>query len=727
MKHNGMRALFFVIAVLMAFVASPVVAHAHMGAERFKVEKRVSVPPKGPRGQLEVRSPIGEPVRLLRGEGGDYTGAFEVRNSGPGPLTINRVYVLDADDDPRSPSGLVAQPEGGTRSSIAPGQSRKYFVTWHSADVRASELYAELVVDSDAAQPDAKVVDAPKLIGVVAQRRLGLARHALSLLVMIPFLVALLAFSSRFVRSLGDRTLRIAAGAIMFIECALATWLFASFDRELGKRDGNDGLQFIERSVLDGRNGLELFLGVDGLSIAALLAATVVGLTAILTTDTRLGGARRAIGGAAIVVSGAVLVLVAQTSLLLLLGWAFTIAGAVYLTWDSSKKASAKLAIVGISSTVSLAVAVRWMSTHTGGCYLVDGSEAAAVYAFPDLARAHFVNDLLPMIGLPGYRAAWLLSFLGCAAFLPLVPVHGWLKDLGSPSEGAESSPAKTVLVGALLPALSGYSILRLCLSIELDGARWGAESLPAIGVALLVVGGAWALVERDIVRLGAHLAVARGGLILLLAFSLTPHGIESAIGLVSAHAVVASLFYVATKMAVVHVGTHDLERLSGLGRSAPVLSAALVLGTIGLAAPIFPGVIGPLVGLLGSLGRNPWLTGLGTLGWLLSVAAAARTARVVFGAQPRAWRSSKYLEPFGGVLPDLRRNDLLWAGPLFILALLLAAIPRAFVGPSDPMIRDLTPKLDPDGPTRVAALDAAFEGRAVSAHEPDALLPCRG
>ena len=318
MKATIGRALIVLLAIVGAFFVSTPIADAHMGAERFKLEKRVSVPPKGPRGQLELRSLSGEAgVKLLRGEGSDYSGAFEVRNTGPGPLIVNRVFVLDADDDPRSPSGLVAQPEGGTRTAIAPGQSRKYLVTWHSVDARVSELYAQLVVDSDAAKPDAKVVDPPKLIGVVAQRRVGITRHLLVLLVTLPLLAALLALASRFVRSLGDRTLRIAAGAIMFVEASLATWLFAGFDRELGKRDGNDGLQFIERTILDKQNGIELFLGVDGLSVAAVLAATVVGLTAILATDASRGGVRRAIGGTGIVLSGAVLVLVAQTSLLL--------------------------------------------------------------------------------------------------------------------------------------------------------------------------------------------------------------------------------------------------------------------------------------------------------------------------------------------------------------------------------------------------------------------------
>ncbi len=689
--------------LVLAFGLFTPVARAHMGAERFKLEKRVSVPPKGPRGQLEVRSLSGgREVRLLRGEGSDYVGEFEIRNTGRGPLTVNRVFVVDAEDDPRSPPGLVAQPEGGVRSAIPEGTSRRWSVTWHAAEARAQELYVLLVIDSDAAQPDAKVVDPPKILGIVAQRRVGLGRHGLLALSLLPMFVALLAFASRFVRALGGRVLRVAAVAVMVLEAAIATWLFAGFDRELGRRDGNDGLSFIDRFVIDRGSGIELSLGVDGLSIGVILAVVVVALACFVALAS-VDDARDRIGGGALLVGGVVLALSVQTTAIFVVAWALSALGAAIATREAAPRASAKIAVVGVLSTVLLGLATRWLASHAGGGTLFDGTESPSSYAFADLGRAHLASELAPVLGLPGYRAAWLLTFLGAASFLPLVPLHSWLGDLGASLAGERRSLSPVALTAALLPTLSGYAILRLCLLVQPDGARWGAESLPVVGVALMALGGLFAVAEPKLDRLGLHLTLTRGGLLLMLAFSLTPQGIEGASSLVTACALGSALFYLTAGTAIGRVRDASLARLGGFGRTAPALSVGLLVGALALGGPALPGLAGPLLGLVGAVGRNPVSSMAGVAALALAMVGVARAAAVVFGPRPTEWTGSKYLEPFGGALPDLRRADLAWAAPLFTLALLLALAPRLFVGPMDAVIRDLTPRLDPDGPTRVA------------------------
>jgi NADH-quinone oxidoreductase subunit M len=121
------------------------------------------------------------------------------------------------------------------------------------------------------------------------------------------------------------------------------------------------------------------------------------------------------------------------------------------------------------------------------------------------------------------------------------------------------------------------------------------------------------------------------------------------------------------------------------------------------LGAPVLPGSWSALVGLVGSLGRNPILTVAAGAGLVIAATAAVRIARTAFGAQPVAWRSSKYLEPFGGAPPDVRGRELLWALPLLVGVVAIGFLPRAFLGEGEQAIRDLIPKLDPPGPTQVS------------------------
>ena len=703
-------ALLFLVLTTFALAG---VASAHMGAERFKVEKRSSVPPTGPRGQLAVKSLTGgDTVRLLRGEDGDFTGVFEVDNTGPGPLLVNRVFVLDAEDDPRSPPGLSALPETPTRSAIPAGGSRRFRVMWRPGDARAKELFAELVIDTDAAQPGATVVDAPKVIGVVAERRAGVMTHVASILVLLPLLAALLAAISRFVPALDPRRLRVVAAAVLALEAFFGAWMLAGFDRELGKRDGNEGLQFIERAVIDGKSGIELYLGVDGLSVAVAAVIAVVGLVGVLSSDASSPASRRNVGAAGLMVSGAMLVVLAQTSFLFVLGWALAGAGATMVALAVSRRAGVRVALSAIASTVLLGVWARAMATHTGAVYLSDGTEAAAVYGFPDLARAHFSSIEGAWLGLPPFRAMWLSGFLGVSAFLAVPPLMGWLGGLVAPmaadaAEREATADSWPSLVASVLPALAAYGVVRMIV-IAPDAARWGGESLPAIGAVLVAIGGLAALFEGSLPRIGIHLAMTRTGLFLLAAFSLTPEGLASASGLVASLPVAALTFHLAASRVSALAGGGALERLVGLGRSAPLSAGAIVLGAAALAGLVLPGLSAQLLGVTGSFGRNPAVTVAAMLGLGAVALAVARTAKVAFGEPPASLRSEKQLEPFGGAVPDLRRGD---AASWMVLALsivLLAAVPRSFVDAADQLIRDVYPRLDPDGPTRVAAVDTS-------------------
>jgi NADH-quinone oxidoreductase subunit M len=696
------RRAFLVIAALLAVVlgafvlSGPRVAYAHMGEEKFRIERRVVRPPDGPRGQIEIRTgaPFA-PVRLLRNDKGEYVGSFEIANTGPGPLTISRVYLAGAEDDPRSAPGLSAVYEGNTRAPLAPGSSRRYDVTWKSDQARVIELYATLVVESDAAQPDADTIDPPKLVGIVATRRLGLARWLPSLLVLFPLALLLAAAIGRFAGS--RRVGKLAAMVVVTANLGAAMWMFFSINPELGRRDGNEGLQFIQRFALDRASGVEWFVGIDGWSHGLVAVVAVVVFAGVMLVDPSHPGWARVTGAIGAVAAGATLALVGQTTILFVAGVAVAGIGASLLVWDArDRSASLHVALATLVSVIFLGWATVRLAELSGSTFLLDGSPTARTYALGDIARARLVTHVEPMLGLPAYRAVWLLTFAGCAPFLPLIPLHGWLRATAS------SRSAGALVAVAILPAIAGYGVLRLGVAMQPDGARWAAQSLPIVGVVLLVLGAAFALAERDIRRLPAGLAAARAGALLLFAFSLTPEGVDGALGLVVGQPIALALVVLGAQAAYDRVRDTSVRRVSGLAESAPLLATTLVVGALTLGAMLLPGMSASLVGFVGSFGRNPVLTIVGAVGLVLLVIAGSRVLRGAFGAQPKAWETNKYLEPFGGAPPDLRAREIAAAVPLLLLLIELAAAPRPFTSSADRTIRDLWPALDSPGPTQV-------------------------
>ncbi|MFO0613570.1 MAG: hypothetical protein U0414_13315 [Polyangiaceae bacterium] len=689
-------AVFVAMAVAALVLGRPSAAYGHIGEEKFRIERRVVRPPDGPRGQIEIRTGApSTPVRLARNEKGEYVGSFDVANTGPGPLTINRVYLAGAEDDPRSAPGLSAVYDGNTRAPIPPGGSRRYDVTWRSDQARVTELFATLVVESDAAQPDADTIDPPKLVGIVASRRLGLARWLPSLLVALPLALLFAAAIARFTGS--RRAAKIFAMVVGVANAGAALWMFSSINPELGRRDGNEGLQFIQRFALDRASGVEWFVGVDGWSHALVLVVAVIALAGVFVADPSRPGWARVTASTGALASGATLAVVGQTTILFVVGVAIAGIGATLAVWDGKdRSASIHVGLATLLSVVLLGWATVRLAELSGGTFLLDGAPTARTYAFGDVARARLVTHLEPMLGLPAYRAVWLLTFAGCAPFLPLIPLHGWTRVTA-----LSRSPGALVAL-TLLPAIGGYGVLRLCVAMQPDGARWAAESLPVVGVAVLVLGAAFALAERDLRRLGSALLAARAGALLLFAFSLTPEGMDGAVGLVVAQPIALGLLVLGAHAAFDRLRDTAIARVRGLGQSAPLLASVVVLGAVALGAMLAPGVSASLVGIVGSFGRNPVLTIVASAPLAALAIAGARALRSAFGDPPKAWETSKYLEPFGGAPPDLRSREIAAAVPLIVVLLALAVAPRPFTSSADRTIRDLWPALDPPGPTQV-------------------------
>lgn len=694
--HRGLR---LVVALLLLVVGAslPSVAFAHMGAERAKLQPRAITPPKGPRGQVEIVSGKDGVLRLLRSEGSDYVGSFQVKNVGPGPLTISQVYAFDTSDAPRTARGFGVQPSGSERGALAPQQQRTYEVKWRADQSQASELYALLVVESDAAQPDATVVDPPKLVGVVAERKLGLPRYGTTAFVLS---FVLLALASLGLRALRESVSKVLLGAIAIVPVALVVVMGLSFDSDFGARQGNDGLQFIERIVLQREGGLEYFVGLDGLSAPLLIVLALLSLVTVITASERdLRERPFAIVRFAALMSAIALALVSQTAWMFAAAFCAALAIAAWsLVGDGV--ALRRFIPFALASAICTLLSIRFLIAHAGTSYLFDGTPSTTVHAFGDIAATHLGADPSLWFGGLGYRVAWVLGVLGAVAILP----HPFLAPaLDAAMTRDRGLRARTIT--APLIVLGGYVLMRTGLFLQPDGASFGAQVVSIVALGLATISALSSIAEADPRKALVRLAETGALLAVGAAMSLTLQGMQGALVLFGSTAL---SFLVAQRcLAVIEerAAPDEMASLGGLLRDAPILSIvyAIAIGTISLLPPLL-GFWGTSLSAFGVIGRHP-ITGAWFLGiTILTMIGGVRRLNALVGDPPKSWEKNKLLEPFGGRMPDLRGKEAWGLAFAAAILVLVGVYPRPWIRPSNATLLDMFPRLDPPGPTQVAS-----------------------
>ncbi len=609
------------------------------------------------------------PLELTPAQGG-WVGSFTVTNLGSEPLVVSRVAIRGDELDVRSPSRLsVHFAEGPTTSAtLAPGAAKDVVVTWMpDRDPRVRQAFGQVVVTST--DEDAGEV----AMGFRAQLPTGLGMlgaHALSVLVALPLIVILAAMALR-VSGRPDHPVvgkvALCAGAA---ELLLAAWAYQRFAPGVGRSDGNDGFQLVERAVWVRTIGAEWYVGVDGASVALILLTAMIALVAIVGTAAPARRTDAYFSALALLVSGLQCAFVALDLALLFASWEVVLVATVMLVggWGSSRAAhaAAKTAVYGAVASAALLAAFVAMSRATGRAFLVDGAAVAHTLSVPELARTSFAAKGA-LLGVPFAEGIWALLFVAAAVMAPAVPMHGWLPD------ALEESPAGAgmILCGAGV-ALGPYLLVRIAMGAVGEGARWAGPWLATLGVLIALYGAPLgAMAQRTLRRSAlAFATLASAGACLYGVGSLTAEGVGGAMAGLFGHGVAASLLLGVAGALDARGAPRALERLS-LGRRAPRLALFLGVGlAVPLGVPCVAGSGGPFLVLLGGFARHP-VVGLALAFSFVALAAAhVRVARLML-REPPAGSSAR--EP---IFADARPRELAALAPLVFLALVLGLWP---------------------------------------------------
>ncbi|MDI3287659.1 NADH-quinone oxidoreductase subunit M [Polyangium sp. 15x6] len=665
-----------------------------------------------PAGRAVLRPEFGgERVELsLAPDGEHMTGAFFVRNEGPGPLELSRVDARTSAADPRLPPGITVTVEGPRAvTRIAPGQERRVTVRWRYEAARARELYGQVIVESNSRTGGAEP-GRPLAIAIHAERPLGLGflgKSPLSVVVFFPLLGTLLALLLRVTRRDHPRVLAATSALVHGSLLAFVAWLCVRFDRAMSPADGNDGFQFLERARLFPSLGVEYFLGVDGISLALVAAAVLLAFVASIASATLRDRAAtyHALAGLFLTASLGVLV-----SLDLFLFCAFFLLGVLPTSLlvarrggPGPRRAAARVLVSSLIGAALLCAASFFLWQNADPTYLATGEFVLRAAAIPELARVAWVEQGLTIGGYSAVKVLWTALFVAFALRMSVFPFPGYLADMH-----AEADASTSVLLSGALLSTGVYGILRLNVGVLPDGMRWAALTVSILGAAGILVSALAAIAQDDLKRFLARIAGAHGGIALLGIGALTPQGFEASVVMAAMHGVILGLLFVLVSVLESRVQTRDLGRFGGLAREMPLFSMLFGLGMLAsLGLPLLAGFWGPLLALWGAFARERAIGAFGAFGMVaLAAVHIFAMGHLLFGEAREEWQKSKYLEPFGGKFPALHGRELVAALPLAIGLVLLGVAPRPLLGMVDQACLSMHRLVDRPGPSQIAAAD---------------------
>ncbi|MGC4960551.1 NADH-quinone oxidoreductase subunit M [Gordonia sp. DT101] len=276
------------------------------------------------------------------------------------------------------------------------------------------------------------------------------------------------------------------------------------------------------------------------------------------------------------------------------------------------------------------------------------------------------------------------LLFLGFmfafAVKAPLWPFHSWLPDAA-----VAATPSSAVLMMAVVDKVGTFAMLRYCLQLFPDAARYFAPLIAALAVIGIVYGAILAIGQTDVMRLIAYTSISHFGFIILGVFALTTQGQTGATLYMVNHGISTAALFLIAGFLVSRRGSRLIADYGGVQKIAPILAGTfLVAGLATLSMPGLSPFISEFLVLIGTFTRYP-------------VAAVVATSALVLSAIYVLWLyqrmmggPARQVEGPGAAtrsMRDLHGRELVVVTPLIALLLVFGVYPKPLLDLIDPAV----------------------------------------
>ncbi|GGA64480.1 putative cation antiporter NADH dehydrogenase subunit [Pseudoclavibacter endophyticus] len=289
---------------------------------------------------------------------------------------------------------------------------------------------------------------------------------------------------------------------------------------------------------------------------------------------------------------------------------------------------------------------------------------------------------------------AIMLVLVGVATKSALVPFHFWL-----PGAMAAPTPVSAYLHAAAMVKAGVYLVARLAPGFaEMPGWR---EVLVVFGVFTMLVGGWRSLRQHDLKLILAYGTVSQLGFMTTVVAFGTHDAALAGITLVVAHACFKAALFLIVGMIDHRTGTRDIRKLSGLGRSAPML---VVVTTLALASMSgLPPLIGFVAkeGLLGAFLQagehgNAW-------GWVALIGVALGSAFTVAYSLRFLWGAFSRKPGVESVQYVPEHLDFMVSPAILAIVSVVFGLAAPLVNVPAGLYAGTLPSLDPEHPAYLA------------------------
>ena len=276
-------------------------------------------------------------------------------------------------------------------------------------------------------------------------------------------------------------------------------------------------------------------------------------------------------------------------------------------------------------------------------------------------------------------RWLFLGFFLAFAIKAPFFPFHTWLPDAG----GAAPAGAAALLVG-VLDKVGTFGILRYCLPLFPEAARYFAPLGLALALVGIVYGALLAVGQNDLKRLVSYTSIAHFGFIGIGIFAFTSQAGTGAVLYMVNHGLATGLLFLVVGMFVTRRGSANVADFGGVGKLLPVLAGVFfVAGMASLALPGTSPFVSEFLVLLGTFTVNKTVAVIATFGIILAAA-------YVLWMIQRTTQGT--LNPAVTSLPTMRRDlslrEAAVVTPLIALILLLGVYPKPVIDVINPAVK---------------------------------------
>ncbi|MFI8074012.1 NADH-quinone oxidoreductase subunit M [Streptomyces sp. NPDC086033] len=261
-------------------------------------------------------------------------------------------------------------------------------------------------------------------------------------------------------------------------------------------------------------------------------------------------------------------------------------------------------------------------------------------------------------------RVLFLGFFFAFAVKAPLWPLHTWLPDAMG-----EANSGTAALITAVVDKVGTFAMLRLCLGLFPDAARFFAPAIMVLAVTGIIYGALLAVGQKDIKRLIAYASISHYGFIILGIFAMTPQSQVGASFYMVSHGISTATLMLVAGFLISRRGSRLIAHYGGVQKIAPVLAGAFLIG--GLANLSMPGLapfVSEFLVLVGAFARHPALGAIATLGIVLS-------ALYVLVLYQRTM-TGPVQESMAGMV-DLRARELFVVTPLVVLLIGFGVFPQ--------------------------------------------------